>query len=342
MSESIIFTQEKHIGLVTLNRPQALNALSLEMIDEFYAQLQAWERDESVHAVVVCAKEDSRAFCAGGDIRWLYEAGLKQDPSQIDFFIHEYRLNQYIHDYSKPYIALMDGITMGGGVGISLHGSHPVASDNFKFAMPETGIGFFPDIGASYLLARCPDNFGIYLGLTGARINANAALALGLVKYVIKSSEFANILSNLLEVDLSFAAHIRVDHCLQTFSKPDLNTNITDIRQDVSNCFAANNVEDIFAKLQACNAKWHVETLQNLQLKSPLSLKVTLQQIIFAKDKDLADCLAMDLHLVRHFMQDNDFYEGVRALLIDKDNLPKWKPASLDEVSPSMLDRYFG
>lgn len=342
MSESIIFTQEKHIGVVTLDRPAALNALNIEMIDAFYAQLQAWEHDESIHAIVVCAKEGSRAFCAGGDVRWLYDTGLNQDPRQLDFFTHEYQLNQYINDYPKPYVALMDGITMGGGVGISLHGSHPVASENFSFAMPETGIGFFPDIGASYLLSRCPDNFGLYLGLTGNRLNARDALQLGLVKYVIRSSDFSQILTSLLEVDLSFDARLRVDHCLETFAKANLDASITEIYPEVKACFGESSVEGIFDKLEDSTSEWAQKTSRNLANKAPLSLKVTLQQILFAKDKNLVECLAMDLHLVKHFMQDSDFYEGVRALLVDKDKSPKWKPASFEGVSPSMLDRYFG
>lgn len=342
MSESIIFTQEKHIGLVTLDRPDALNALNMQMIDSFYAQLKAWKHDESIHAIVVCAKEDSRAFCAGGDVRWLYDTGRRQDPKQLDFFSHEYQLNQYINDYPKPYVALMDGITMGGGVGISLHGSYPVASENFTFAMPETGIGFFPDIGASYLLARCPDNFGVYLGLTGNRLNAEDALQLGLVKYVIHSSDFSQILTSLLEIDLSFNARNRVEHCLETFTKPTLAASITDIYPEVKNCFAAHNVEDILSQLASSSSEWAQQTWKNLAKKAPLSLKVTLQQILFAKDKSLEECLAMDLHLVKHFMQDSDFYEGVRALLVDKDKSPKWKPSILDEVSSSMVDRYFG
>ncbi len=342
MSENIIFTQEKHIGLITLNRQHALNALTLDMIKAFYKQLIDWEHDDSIKAIVVCAGENSRAFCAGGDVRWLYDMGLQKDPNQMNFFVQEYKLNQYIYDYPKPYIALMNGITMGGGVGISLHGSHPVASENFSFAMPETSIGFFPDIGASYLLAQCNDNFGIYLGLTGNRINARDALDLGLVKYAISAKDFSQILSLLLEVDLSFDAEMRIKHCLDRFSMPKLDSTIDPIRNNVKNCFLDTTVEGILKKLSISNDEWHVKTKNNLLSKSPLSLKITLQQILFAKDRDLEDCLITDLHLARHFMQDKDFYEGVRALLVDKDKSPKWSPNSLEEVSSSMIDRYFG
>ncbi len=342
MSENIIFTQEKQIGLITLNRPQALNAITLDMINAFYNQLQVWEHDDSIKAVVICAAPNSKAFCAGGDVRWLYDMGIQKNPRQMDFFVNEYKLNQYIDEYSKPYIALMDGITMGGGVGISLHGAYAIASENFVFAMPETSIGFFPDIGASFLLANCPDNFGIYLGLTGNRLNAQDSLDLNLVNYVIASKDMSQILSLLLEVDLSFDTDIRIKHCLSRFATPKIDSTIELIRNNVNTCFSGKSVEEIINKLSRYNDEWHIKTKASLLAKSPLSLKITLQQILFAKDRDLEECLITDLHLARHFMQDKDFYEGVRALLIDKDKSPKWSPKTIEEVTNSMIDRYFG
>lgn len=342
MTENIIFTQERQIGLVTLNRPEALNALTLDMINAFYQQLKDWEHDDSIKAVVICASHSSKAFCAGGDVRWLYEMGLQKNPLQMEFFINEYKLNQYIHEYPKPYIALMDGITMGGGVGISLHGSYAISSENFTFAMPETSIGLFPDIGASYLLANCKDSFGVYLGLTGSRLNAKDALDLGLINYVISSKDLDHLLSLLIEVDLSFDTDLRIKHCLTRFQMPIIDSEITKIRNDVKNCFSGRTIEEILKKLSANKTMWHANTKKTLLEKSPLSLKITLQQILFAKDRNLEDCLITDLHLVRHFMQDKDFYEGVRALLIDKDKSPKWSPRSLEEVTNSMIDRYFG
>lgn len=342
MSENIIFTQEKQIGLVTLNRPEALNALTLDMIIAFYQQLSDWEHDETIKAVVICAAKNSKAFCAGGDVRWLYEMGCAKNPTQMDFFINEYKLNQYIDEYPKPFIALMDGITMGGGVGISLHGRYAIASENFVFAMPETSIGFFPDIGASFLLANCPDNFGVYLGLTGNRLNARDAFDLGLINYIIASKDLDSLLSMLLDVDLSFETDVRIEHSLSRFNAPEINSTIALIRNEVRNCFAGKSIESILKKLSLSNDEWHVKTKNNLLSKSPLSLKITLQQILFAKDRNLEDCLITDLHLARHFMQDQDFYEGVRALLIDKDKSPHWKPSSIEQVTNSMIDRYFG
>lgn len=337
--DEIVFNRENNIGLITLTRVQALNSLTLPMILALQEQLQLWEADRNIHAVVLQAAP-GKAFCAGGDVRWLYEAGKHLDPTlQMEFFWNEYRLNHFIHSFSKPYIALMDGITMGGGVGISLHGSHPVASEKFVFAMPETSIGFFPDIGASYLLARCPGNTGVYLGLTGNRLNAQESLSLGLVKYLIPSSEFDAVLKQLLTLDLSSDAHQIVDQCLQSFttSTPSAIAH----QQEIDYVFSGNRVEDILQHLETNEEQWYQELRQNLLQKAPSSLKVTLAQLLRAKSRTMAECIILDYVLVGHFMHAPDFYEGVRALLIDKDKSPKWRPELLEKVSDDMVERYF-
>lgn len=340
LTEDISFTREQHIGLVTLQRVQALNALTLPMILALQEQLLAWQQDDRIHAVVIQAAA-GKAFCAGGDVRWLYEAGRSANPQQMQFFWHEYRLNHFIHHFNKPYIALMDGVTMGGGVGISLHGSHPIASEHFVFAMPETGIGFFPDIGASHLLSRCPHAYGIYLGLTGNRLNAIDAEALGLVKACILADDFKSLLANLINADLSKNAFAAVDACIQEFAQPAKTAPIMQLQQSVNACFNFINVEAIMAALARVEEVWHQETLNNLSQKAPLSLKITLAQIQKAKSMDLADCLKMDYRLVQHFMHDHDFYEGVRALLVDKDKAPKWQPSTLSQTSPAQIADYF-
>ena len=340
MTEEVLFTQENHIGLVTLNRPQALNALTLSMILALQAQLQAWHDDQNIHAVVVRAA-GGRAFCAGGDVRAIYHHGPENNHQSMDFFGHEYRLNQFIHDYNKPYIALMDGITMGGGVGISLHGSHPIASERFVFAMPETGIGFYPDIGASYLLSRCSGHFGTYLGLTGSRLNAADAQALGLVKQIIASEQFPAVLDALIASDLSLDAHQSVDAVLHPFLMPTPSLSVDDIAPFVYSCFKHNNIESIVAALNESNGDWYRETQRVLALKAPLSLKVTLAQLQKAKSMTMAECLDMDYCLTSHFTRDSDFYEGVRALLVDKDNHPHWQPETINDVSSSMVEGYF-
>lgn len=340
MADEVLFAREKHIGLVTLNRTEALNALTLPMILALTEQLEAWEQDDDIHAVVVCAQA-GKAFCAGGDVRWLYEAGKREDPSLLQFFWHEYRLNHLIHQFKKPYIALMNGMTMGGGVGISLHGAYPVASENFSFAMPETAIGFFPDIGASYLLSRCRDQVGVYLGLTGARLNAADALSLNLVRFFVSADKFDCVIVALIEADLSTQADLCVEACLKRHARPPQTAPIQAVESLIHQSFAALEVELILADLNQAGQDWHQKTLKTLAQKSPLSLKVTLEQLKKAAHLTFSACLEMDYCLVQHFMRDPDFYEGVRALLVDKDKSPKWRPETLEQVTEQRVASYF-
>ena len=340
MTTDLQFTQEGHIGIITLSRPQALNALTLSMIQAMQQQLHLWQQDDAIHAVVVQA-EQGKAFCAGGDVRWLYETGITKSPEQLQFFWHEYRLNHFIHQFKKPYIALMNGITMGGGVGISLHGSHPVASENFSFAMPETGIGFFPDIGASYLLARCPGEMGIYLGLTGSRLNAGEAMTMGLVNRVVAAEDFPRLVETLIESDLSEDASRVVNHCLDNYAISKSDVPIERRLNTINSCFNGETVELIISALHAKDDIWCEGVANQLSQKSPLSLKITLEQIRRAKSMTMAECIKMDYCLVEHFMRDYDFYEGVRALLVDKDKSPKWRPNSLERVTDAKVGDYF-
>lgn len=336
----MIVTQIAHIGILTLNRPKALNALSLSMILSIQKQLMIWRDDPNIHAVVVKA-EGEKAFCAGGDVRSLYEVRAQSLSEKLFFFQEEYRLNQLIYHYPKPYIALMDGITMGGGVGISLHGSHPVASERFVFAMPETSIGFFPDIGASYFLSRCRGNIGIYLGLTGNRINAAESYVLGLVKQVINAAKFADILIALQQMDLSIDAKARVTACLQDFSEPVESDAVSTLETQVRDCFAYSQVPAILASLYQQSDDWHQNALTTLKQKSPLSLCVTLAQLQRAAHLNFDECIQMDYTLVQHFICGHDFYEGVRALLVDKDRAPKWQPAQIEDVTALAVAAYF-
>lgn len=340
MTEDVIFAQEGQLGLITLNRPSALNALTLTMILAMQRQLSLWKDDDTVRAVVVQASPGN-AFCAGGDIRALYFSGRLNDSEQMQFFWHEYRLNHFIHHLGKPYISLIDGMVMGGGVGISLHGSHPVACDHFVFAMPETGIGFFPDIGASHLLTRCPGYLGIYLGLTGNRLGAQDALKAKLVAKVISSAQIPFFLQSLKQTDLSKDAFKAVDLCLHEYALLPSSSEPSQIKPGIDVCFAHPTVEMIKTSLQDQEGVWAVSIEHALSQKSPLSLKVTLAQLQKAKGLTLAECLQMDYDMVSHFMHGKDFYEGVRALLIDKDKKPHWHPDRLEMVTDSMVARYF-
>ncbi len=340
MTTDLVFSRENHIGIITLQRVDALNALTLPMILALQHQLEEWHDADDIHAVAIQSAAAGKAFCAGGDIRWLYDRRSHDAHLQMQFFWHEYRLNHYIHQFKKPYIAFMDGVTMGGGVGISLHGSHPVASERFLFAMPETGIGFFPDIGASYLLSRCLDQYGIYLGLTGARLGMSDAKALGLIKYQIPSSQFENALHALIDSDLSSDPHLCVERCLQPFTMPEAQAPLLEKTSRVNDAFSAPDIESIFSRLSESD-EWARDTLHILNKKSPLSLKITLHQLHQAKFMSMAECVKMDYCLVGHFMRDHDFYEGVRALLIDKDKSPEWKPESISKVTSEQVADYF-
>ncbi|MGC1183485.1 enoyl-CoA hydratase/isomerase family protein [Legionella sp.] len=340
MMDEVLFRQEDQLGLITLNRPSALNALTLTMILAMQKQLSLWKKDDSICAIVVQAVPGN-AFCAGGDVRSLYFSGRLSDAEQMQFFWHEYRLNHFIHHLGKPYISLIDGMVMGGGVGISLHGSHPVASDRFVFAMPETGIGFFPDIGASYLLNRCPGYLGIYLGLTGNRLGAIDALHAGLVKKIVSFERIPMLFNMLKNTDLSKDAYKGVDHCLHEYSLISATAEPSQINPTIDVCFAHSTVEKIKASLLELNEAWAINIDNTLSQKSPLSLKVTLAQLQKVKDLTLAECLQMDYDIVSHFMHGHDFYEGVRALLIDKDRTPRWYPEQLEGVTDQMVDGYF-
>lgn len=340
MTDDVIFTQERQLGVVTLNRPPSLNALSLPMILAMQEQLSAWESDDTIKAVVIKSASD-KAFCAGGDVRWLYEMGKKEDPRQMDFFWHEYRLNHFIHHFKKPYVALMDGMTMGGGVGISLHGSHPIASENFTFAMPETSIGFFPDIGASYLLAQCLGDYGVYLGLTGSLITAADAYALGLVRSIVPSNQFESLFNELVDTKYGDNPFDRVSTCINNYAQNETAAPIMQCQTNIQEVFHQASMEAILSSLQATNTAWHADTFKILQQKSPLSLKITLEQLRRAKTLNVTECIQMDYCLVQHFMRDHDFYEGVRALLIDKDKSPQWQPQTLESITSYRILQYF-
>jgi enoyl-CoA hydratase len=340
MTDEVFFAQEGQLGLITLNRPKALNALTLTMILSIQKQLSLWKQDEHIRAVIVQAVPGA-AFCAGGDIRSLYNLGKLNDSEQMEFFWHEYRLNHFIHHLGKPYISLIDGMVMGGGVGISLHGSHPIATERFVFAMPETGIGFFPDIGASYLLTRCPGNLGVYLGLTGNRLDSQDALAAGLVKYRVSSEHIPNLVHVLKNTDLSGNVFKEIEGCFREYSINSFTPESSQITPEVDACFAHTTVETIKSALQNLGGDYPLSIEKAMSQKSPLSLKVTLAQLQKAKGLTLAQCLKMDYDLVSHFMKGEDFYEGVRALLIDKDKMPRWNPKDLEGVTQSMVEAYF-
>jgi enoyl-CoA hydratase len=341
-SEEILLGRKGAIAVLTINRPQALNALTLSDYQRFDAALSAWERDPSVRAVVVRGAGD-RAFCSGGDVRAIYEAGrgIGGDPHlPAIFFREEYELIRRIHHFLKSYIAIIDGITMGGGAGISVNGGYRVATERTVFAMPETGIGLFPDVGATRFLNRCPGRVGRYLGLTGARLGATDALYCGFATHFVNREKIEVLLNELNEED-------NVAACLGQFAVDPGPAPLAALRPAIDRCFSGDSVEAILEALVAeasaggAHAAWAEETLAALLTKSPTSLKITLRQLTIGRDLNLDAALALEYRLTQHVMAAHDFYEGVRAMLIDRDRKPQWRPATLAEVTDGTVDAYF-
>jgi enoyl-CoA hydratase len=345
MSEADEILLDRHgaLAIVTINRPQALNALTLDNYRQIDPALRDWGADPSVHAVVVRGAGD-RAFCAGGDVRAVYESGrgISGDPDlPAVFFREEYELIRRIHHFPKPYLAIIDGITMGGGAGISVNGAYRVATERTLFAMPETGIGLFPDVGATRFLNRCPGHVGRYLGLTGARVNAADALYCGFATHAVKHDSVEVLLDEVSR------EHTSMEDCLGRFAVDPGPTPLAALRPAIDRCFARDSVEAILDALAAesagggADAGWATETRASLLAKSPTSLKITLRQLTIGRDYDLDAALALEYRLTQHFMEGHDFYEGVRAMLIDRDRKPQWRPAILTEVTDSAVDAYF-
>ena len=333
--------KEGHIGLLTLNRPEALNALSLSMIQVIDNYIHAWELDDRIKAIVIRGAGE-KAFCAGGDIKQVYIENQANNPHINRFFWHEYRLNHHIHNCSKPYIALMDGITMGGGVGISAHGAHRIGTERLVFAMPETKIGFFPDVGSSYFLPRCPNSIGYYLGLTGARLKAHDAHYLHLVDHIVPSDRLDDIVQALADTSLDrHNGHAMIAQCITSFSTIPEASSLDDLKTEINHCFSASTITSVIDRLQQMDNEWSNTTLQELESRSPTSLVVTLKQLQEGKRLDFDHCMKMEYRLANRFLKGHDFFEGVRAVIIDKDNQPHWKPQHINEVSNTMVDRYF-
>ncbi len=345
MTTDILFERRGAIGLATLNRPKALNALTLPMIRAYWRRLDAWEHDDAVKAVVLGGAGE-RAFCAGGDIRAIHDAGKAGDRLTRDFFREEYALDHRIHAMAKPHVALIDGITMGGGVGLSVHGSHRVATERTLFAMPETGIGLFPDVGGGYFLSRCPGETGMYLALTGARIKAADALHCGLATHVVAGAQVEALVEALAAADYGRNAHGAVNRVLAGFTAAAGEAPIAAHRAAIDRCFAGGSVEAIFDALAADgsagdHSEWARQQRDAMVTKSPISLKITHRQLRAAAMMSLADDLMMEYRMTQACIAGHDFYEGVRAIVIEKDNAPKWRPATLAEVDAASVERHF-
>src|SRR5579885_76947 len=329
-----------NLGIITLNRPNVLNSLNHSMIHALYEQLHSWASADHIKAVVIRAAE-GRAFCAGGDLRLTYERIKNHDPAMAGFFRDEYQLNRFIFHFPKPYIALLDGITMGGGVGISIHGSHRVATDRLLFAMPETGIGFFPDVGGTYFLPRLPNKFGFYLGLTGARIASDDCVAAGIANHKVSQESLPALVNELALQPFIGDAHQAVTKVLTQFQAPVKTSPYFEAHHAIESCFSAGTMEEILRALQSSENAICKDAASMISKKSPTSLKITLKAMPDGKRMDFDSCMRQEYRLVTRFLQGHDFAEGIRAVIIDKDQTPKWNPDSLEDVMNAEVEKYF-
>lgn len=329
--DEIRFERIGKAGVVTMTRAKALNSLTHGMVRALSAALDAWETDDEVAVVVI--RGEGRAFCAGGDILEVYKGGLAGKPP-VGFFADEYRLNTRIARLAKPYVALVDGIVMGGGFGVSCHGSHRVMTENALFAMPEVGIGFFPDVGGSHVLPRLKDGFGMYLGLTGNRIRRGDARWAGLATHCVASASLPSLLEALCAGEGPDAA---IGRCAEHV-EPE-----TDIatRRAIIRHFSLESLEGILASLASDRSAFAAATLETMRSRSPTSVKVAFRQIRLGAGMPMEDCMRMEFRILNRMLAGTEFYEGIRAAIVEKGSTPVWKPAALDEVSEADVDAYF-
>ena len=330
--QTVITSRDGRVGRILLNRPRALNALTLPMIRACAAILETWRDDPHVHAVVIEGAGD-RAFCAGGDIRALRDGFLAGHHDTVEqFFAEEYALNLTIATYPKPYIALIDGLCMGGGIGLSVHAPYRVATEHAGFGMPETAIGFFPDIGATFLLPRLAGELGTYFGLTGLRATGADAVHAGFATHYTPRARLDELSATLAQDGL--AALAAYDETLPPFS-------LAGQRAAIDHCFSADTVSEIVGRLEATHAEWARAALTALRTVSPSALHWTLRALRRGRDLTLAQALEAEKALTRTTMAHPDFAEGVRAMVVDKDRQPRWQPATIEAVDPARIDAIF-
>lgn len=335
MTEDVLIGVEGRVGRIALNRPKAIHALNLPMCQAMIDALLAWRDDAAIEAVVIDHSE-GRGFCAGGDIRMLAESGAKDGREARAFFHTEYRLNHLLFTYAKPVVAFMDGITMGGGVGISQPAKYRVATEHTRFAMPETGIGLFPDVGGGWYLPRLEGRVGAFLALTGARLDGAECLALGLATHYLPSA-------NLAEAKERIAQHPdRIGGILGELSVTAPPAAITGQIDKINRLFASDRYEDILAALEKDGGEWAQKELGALRTKSPQTCKVALRQLREgAAMPDFAAEMRQEYAIGSRVVQMHDFLEGVRALIVDKDNSPKWDPPTPEAVTDEWIDAIF-
>ena len=335
-TDEIRFEKRGRAGIVVLDRPKALNALTLGMVSAMNAQLADWGDDDAVaHVVLTSASE--KAFCAGGDIRRIHDMGRAKEPGLTDFFGEEYRMNRAIHRFAKPFTSLIDGICMGGGVGLSAHAPHRVGSEKTLFAMPEVSIGFFPDVGGTHMLSRMPGETGAFLAMTGGRIKAADCLAVGFLTHHVASARMGELLAALCEAEDPAPV-------LAAFHTDPGPAPIAALREAIDRLFVGDDASAILAGLDAetgAAADWAKATAAGIAGKSPMSVAVALHQVRIGGSLSFEECMTIEFRIVSHILEGHDFYEGVRSVLIDRDNAPAWEPASLAAIPPGAVEAHF-
>jgi len=331
--DQIRFERLGKAGIVTLTRPNALNALTHQMVKALSAALTAWEADAGVEVVML--KAEGRAFCAGGDIMDVYRARA-EGRLVSEFFSDEYRLNAQIDRFRKPYVSLVDGICMGGGAGISVHGSHRVMTENAVFAMPEVGIGFFPDVGGSYVLPNLGGSFGMYLGLTGNKIGQGDALWSGIATHTVQAA----YLPALVE-EIAHSADPGSE--LREFFKAAPRKTDEAALHSIARHFSLGSLKDVVISLEraAAGDSFAAETLATIRTRSPTSLHVTFRAIDLGSTMSMDECMRMEFRILNRMLESHDLYEGIRAALVEKGSKPNWKPRSIEEVPAAMVDAFF-
>ncbi|VDM41549.1 unnamed protein product [Toxocara canis] len=330
--------------VITLNRPRALNALNLPMVRSLYPKFKKWNEEGGVSLVIIKGAGD-KAFCAGGDVVSVTKSYKANDPAQTvhkDFFREEYLLNHQIGVCKVPFIALIDGITMGGGCGLSVHGKFRVATERTMLAMPETALGLFPDVGGSYFLPRLSHYLGQFIALTGYRLNGADVCHSGIATHFVPSSSLVDLENELMKLPNSEVSNERVGEVISKFRPTTIpKFSLEPLLSKIESVFSANTVEEVVERLRKSDSDFARKQLAVLAKMSPTSMKITLRQLQEGAKMKFNEVFTMEYRLTQNIMKGHDFHEGCRAILIDKDRKPVWKPATLEEVTPQILDAYF-
>ncbi|CAN7358917.1 enoyl-CoA hydratase/isomerase family protein [Phenylobacterium sp. LjRoot164] len=335
MTDEVLIRVEGEVGRITLNRPKALHALTTAMCTAMTDALLAWRADPAVKLVLM-DHAGERGFCAGGDIRMLAESGAGDGREAREFFFIEYRLNHLLFEYAKPVVVIMDGVTMGGGVGLAMPAGYRVATERTTFAMPETGIGLFPDVGGGWFLPRMPSHIGTWLALTGGRIKAADCELIGVATDFIESGKVEALKTAII------ADPAAIDGLLTEYEGDAGRPPLAAHQDEIDRIFGADTLEQILAGLKAAGTEWAAEQLKVMATKSPQTMKVALRQLRLGGNMEsFAENMTMEYRIGARVVQRHDFIEGVRAVIVDKDNAPRWNPASAEGVTEAMLDEIF-